>query len=529
MSSRLIVLLAVLASGCSSKTSIDCQTNADCLQGGIGGTCRPSPAGEQSWCSFPDPGCPGTGERWGVASGDGLAGQCRVATSSDGGISDAGGPPDAAEPMNFAFRFGGVTDEAVTHTTQAADGSLYMVVPFAGTVTIDGQTFTSAGQNDFLLAHLTSKGELLWAKRFGGRGEEEVTAIVATADGAVVALGSFSDQTDLGGGVLTADGPADIFLLKVDHLGTYVWARRYGSFDFEDPAALATNSNGDLFVTGTFQHSTTLGAGATFESVDGSNDIFIVRYSGLDGSTQWGERLGDSGFEYVDSIACSGGNIAIAGSAIGVTNLGHGAVSVTNGAGYVASYSAATGIYNWSHIIDEESALTVLNLHGPQLLSDGSLAACATYHGDVDFGSGTIPGANGNQVLLRYGTSGQLLWSHSFDTNNHGFTCQFLAVDADDRIFFAGELRNQWTFGPDTLTPTGAGGDLFVAQYTKDNEVVGAITLSGPSVENLTSLTAVPQVVVSGSFSNTLTVGDETLSSIGGIDSFVAGRVGPLH
>jgi hypothetical protein len=86
--------LASLVAACGGAGDIDCTTAADCVQGSIDGICRPSPSSERGWCAFPDPKCPGSAQRWGIKSGDGLAGTC-VEDSADAAVPD-GGIPDAA-------------------------------------------------------------------------------------------------------------------------------------------------------------------------------------------------------------------------------------------------------------------------------------------------------------------------------------------------------------------------------------------------------------------------------------------------
>lgn len=101
MSRLVAVVLAVLGlvlAGCPGDTTIDCATNADCLQGGIPGTCLPSPSSSERWCAFTDLSCP-AGQRWGVKSGDGLAGECVADETPDGGAdADIDAGPDAALP-----------------------------------------------------------------------------------------------------------------------------------------------------------------------------------------------------------------------------------------------------------------------------------------------------------------------------------------------------------------------------------------------------------------------------------------------
>lgn len=91
--------MAALGASCGGSSTIDCDKNEDCTQGGIPGMCLASPASSAQWCAFTDGSCPGTGLRWGAAAGDDLATTCVV--EPDGGVTDAGvdaGPDAAHEP-----------------------------------------------------------------------------------------------------------------------------------------------------------------------------------------------------------------------------------------------------------------------------------------------------------------------------------------------------------------------------------------------------------------------------------------------
>jgi hypothetical protein len=87
---QLLLLLCVsLGAGCAHDDFISCTDNSGCLQGGVAGTCLQSPTSETKWCAFDDlSGCPGSGKRWGVKSGDGLAATCVDALAlPDAGLS----------------------------------------------------------------------------------------------------------------------------------------------------------------------------------------------------------------------------------------------------------------------------------------------------------------------------------------------------------------------------------------------------------------------------------------------------------
>jgi hypothetical protein len=521
--SAAFLLISALTVGCSSKSTIDCATNADCLQGGIGGMCRPSPASAQRWCSFPDPGCPGTGERWGVASGDGLAGECVAGITDDGGAPD-GGPPDAAIPTDFAFRFGGVTDENLIKSLPLSDGSTVLVTWFQGTVTIAGTVLTSRGMGDFHVARVARDGTVLWLNRFGGEGDERPVDVQVDQHDSIVILGEFTGTTDLGGGPSGAQGK-DLFLLKIDSAGHFIWSKTYGALADEAPTGLALNGSGDIFVVGSFDGLTDLGEGALNSA--GVADLFLARYAGIDGRPQWTERIGSTGTELSTAIAASGPNVAISGQLFNHVNLGGGEQTLATGGAYVASYSAANGIYAWSHVLVSQSLLSPLRPSNLVLLHDGSVVTSIDFSGPVDFGAGEVDSAHGD-FLGHYRVGGSLDWSRVATTG--GVIYQALAVDAHDNLWSAGAFGGTVDFGMDQLTSTEVNHtDLFLAGFAPNGEPLHAVRFASPGgSEAVLSLAASPQLVMSGSFLGDLTLENgDVLSSAGGFDSFVIGRVLP--
>jgi Tol biopolymer transport system component len=117
-----------LAAGCTETTYVSCTTGDDCLQGSIRGTCVPSPASEMHWCGFPDGTCTGSGLRWGVKSGDGLASECVPGSGPDAGLDAAPpGSPDAMTPAcDVTKPFAPATEVLGLHAAGANDvhGSL---------------------------------------------------------------------------------------------------------------------------------------------------------------------------------------------------------------------------------------------------------------------------------------------------------------------------------------------------------------------------------------------------------------------
>jgi len=116
----------------------------------------------------------------------------------------------------WAKRLGGTNSEGGTAVAVDSLGDIAVTGGFQGTVDFGGGALTSAGSNDIVVGKYTGGGSYLWAKRFGGTGDDSSLAVaVDDFDGSVVVTGYFPGTVDFGSGPLTSAGSNDIFLLKL--------------------------------------------------------------------------------------------------------------------------------------------------------------------------------------------------------------------------------------------------------------------------------------------------------------------------
>lgn len=89
-------------------------------------------------------------------------------------------------------------------------------------------------------------GVFQWGKRFGGAGNERVTAIAATPDGGVVLVGSFDQSFTFGasGTELESAAESDIFVARLDPGGALIWQRRFGDPNDGQTARLVSSPTG---------------------------------------------------------------------------------------------------------------------------------------------------------------------------------------------------------------------------------------------------------------------------------------------
>src|SRR5207247_3070043 len=69
-----------------------------------------------------------------------------------------------------------------------------------------------------------------------------------------------------------------------------LWAKRFGGSGDEFGNAVAVDRNGDVLVTGTFAGSITFG-GATLSTIGGGRGMFVAKLSGATGAHIWSKNL----------------------------------------------------------------------------------------------------------------------------------------------------------------------------------------------------------------------------------------------
>src|SRR4029453_9449111 len=112
---------------------------------------------------------------------------------------------------------------------------------------------------------------------------------------------------------LTSAGGTDIFVTKFSTLGAPLWAKRVGGTSSDIGRALAVDDSGAIVVTGYFKGTADFGGGALTSA--GSNAIFVAKYAGTDGRYQWAQGLGGTLDDRGADIATdSGGNVVVTGT-----------------------------------------------------------------------------------------------------------------------------------------------------------------------------------------------------------------------
>lgn len=171
---------------------------------------------------------------------------------------------------------------------------------------------TSISSSDIFVAKLDSSGNLMWAKSYGSQGSPMADGGQAIAvddnDNILVTgffLGIINFNPGGSGGVLNYFGDFDIFVLKLDKNGNFLWAKQFGGPSFDDANAISTDSQGNVYVSGVFANTADFDPGLlNFDLVSaGGFDAYLTKLDTAGNflwAKQWGGLASDGGQSIVN-------------------------------------------------------------------------------------------------------------------------------------------------------------------------------------------------------------------------------------
>ncbi len=176
--------------------------------------------------------------------------------------SDSPNGPDSKELVTWQKTFGGDGGE-IGRAAVAAVGGGYVI---AGNTTSIG-----AGADDVYLIKIDTLGNLLWENAYGGPASDQGNAIAVAPDGGYVIAGSTKSA---------AASEMDVYLIKTDQAGNWLWEKNYGGSYYETAHAVATTYDGGYILAGWT---------SSFDAVMSS--VYVIK-TDASGNMQWQKTIG---------------------------------------------------------------------------------------------------------------------------------------------------------------------------------------------------------------------------------------------
>lgn len=151
-------------------------------------------------------------------------------------------------------------------------------------------SFGLENNNDILLIYTDSSGVPQWAKTFVANGDEVPHSVIKTSDMGFLIVGN---TTSFGGGM------KDIFCLKTDSAGNFLWLKSFGG-TADDDAVSAVEVNGSFFISGSTR------------SLSGTQDLLIINLDSS-GDVVWNKVIDFGLDEKGNSVFFRNGKVYICG------------------------------------------------------------------------------------------------------------------------------------------------------------------------------------------------------------------------
>lgn len=215
----------------------------------------------------------------------------------------------------WAKSYGGPGWELANHASiDTSNNFIYIAGTFSDTTSIGTITLSAYGGLgiDIFLAKCDMAGNVIWAVSAGGPGSDQVFGSCTDMYGNTYITGHYTDSLFFGPYQINSIGDKDIYTAKCDPNGNFLWAKSFGGYGQERGRGITSDAFGDVYVTGNFWDTAYFGT--TVLASHGLPDAFIAKYD-ISGKEEWIIRIGGPSEDMGMDIASDrNGNIYICGT-----------------------------------------------------------------------------------------------------------------------------------------------------------------------------------------------------------------------
>ena len=175
------------------------------------------------------------------------------------------------------------------------------------------------GSYDFWVVKSEAGGNMIWEKSFGGSEIDEARGIVSTYDGSHIIVGDTrSNEQD----VSLNNGAADLWIIKISDDGDLIWNRSIGGSNFDVSRSINKTSDNGFIIAGSSRSSD-----GDVARNQGQNDAWIVKID-TNGQLLWETTVGGSNIDFAyDAVQLANGTII----AVGETSSSDGDITENKG------------------------------------------------------------------------------------------------------------------------------------------------------------------------------------------------------
>ncbi len=298
----------------------------------------------------------------------------------------------------------------------AADsqGNLYITGIFEDEAQFGSATLTSYGARDIFIAKLDPAGNWIWQVPAGGSGYDRGTAI-ATGDIWLYAAGEFYGSSTFGSVNYTSEGTSDLFVAILDFDGNWAAVDRTTGSGDPLCSSLALDAAENMYLTGEFMGEVTFGQTTLLSSGYGNRDIFIAKLNRI-GTWDWAAQAGAPGNSpdgAAEVVLDAAGNIYLTGHFFETAQFGSTSLTSAGGADIFLAKLDPQGNWLWAVQAggtDNDFCETLT------LDALGNLVISGRFRGTASFGDHSLVCVGQeNYFVAKAGPGGDWAWAEAMN------------------------------------------------------------------------------------------------------------------
>jgi len=416
-----------------------------------------------------------------------------------------------AQDFEWAKRTGGIYDDYSGGNAIDNNGNVYTIGSFKGTVDFDPGigvfNLSSVGMDDAFIQKLDANGNFIWAKRVGGNHYDYMISIALDDKGDIYLNGMFMDTVDFnpnnGDYFLSAVKYADVFVLKLDSSGNFIWAKSMGGEYAEFVSSINIDELGNVYTTGSFMDTVDFDPGDGVYNLESQyfSDVFVQKLDS-DGNFIWAKSI-------------EGNSEDVAGASV-IDSLGN--IYTTGYFSDTADFDPGNGVYVLTPEGENDLFIQKLDSNGNFVWAKrvggasytrgisiaidnyGSIYTTGIFSGTVDFNPGaginnlTSTNAKREIFILKLDNSGNYTWAKRIGDSGDDNASSIYVDDRGD-VYTVGTFTGTVDFDPSNgvynLTMAGSGEsnyDIFIQKLNSDGNFIWAKRIGGTSIEYSTSI-----------------------------------------
>ncbi len=374
-----------------------------------------------------------------------------------------------------------------------------------------------------------------WTSHVGSTGNDNNSLVCFDNQGSVFVTGNYGADFTMGGQNISFTTWSAHFLSKYDLDGQLIWVKPYGDHKSRCKA-IATDRDGNLYVTGNWNGSSMDIDGTTLDVDFWHGNTFVAKYDN-DGNLLWatnsftGIIIEDIAVDKDGNVAFAGGYYHSSGVYFGGNNYDYDNTRATNQADGVVGKFDADGKAMWLHTFN---GADIEDVNAIGVDPSNNVYIAGRFNSDVLSldNSATVlnkkdPASDGHDLfIVKYGPLGQQRWiKHEGGNATVAESAPAMDVDEYGNVTVISDFRLENLLidntknveGKDWCTTT------LIAQYNEDGALNMATSAFGSNrIIGTDIATYEGKIYLTGSFGAEFSSGGSTLTTNGGFDCYIA-------